>query len=145
MIVWNKLSIMIFFQAAFLGTMNFRPIRLPIIMTRIPASVNRIPANSIWLLTASTGISNRLYPILIQGNALPHSAQQIIAIRHSTGVFFNHSPFFDDILTHPSLSQQLIQVLFQTLLLFKRVNHIISKEKSQELCFPELLHDLLYL
>jgi len=58
-------------------------------IANIPARKNLIPAKRIWDMLSPEPISNNLYPILMLGNALPHSRQQSIAKPHTTILFFN--------------------------------------------------------
>ena len=68
------------------GTSGFLPIRLPKRITRIPANVKRVPANTICDALSDAPMENRLYPILIQGKALPQRKQQTKAQTNTTQV-----------------------------------------------------------
>lgn len=48
----------------------------------MPAAANRIPANSICDAVSAEFMEKSEYPILINGKALPHNAQQSIGARH---------------------------------------------------------------
>ena len=68
-------------------------ITLPIPAARIPASVNLQPAKRICDAVSAASTSNSRYPILIQGNALPHNRQHKSAPNQTTTVFCIHSCF----------------------------------------------------
>jgi hypothetical protein len=62
-------------------------------MTIIPAIVNLAPAKSILEGVSPVAILNNSYPILIEGEALPHSVQQInAAIKTTAGRVQKLSP-----------------------------------------------------
>ena len=69
-------------------------IRLPNRTTRMPASVNRIPANSICDAVSPDPMENSLYPILTQGKALPQRKQLIKVPASTTGSLLQKRRFF---------------------------------------------------
>lgn len=75
------------FQDLLAGKRIFLLRKLPITIVIIPAIVNLKPAKKIC--DAVSVISKRLYPILTKGNALPHKAQQIIAIMQTINLLVN--------------------------------------------------------
>lgn len=64
-------------------------LRLPNTITRIPAAKNLMPAKRSCEGVSSDAIFNKPYPIFINGNALPHNAQQSIARKHTTAGLHN--------------------------------------------------------
>ena len=72
-------NIAIFLKDSLLGSNTFPAKILPITTVNIPAKVKRHPANNICVLVASAEILNHWYPNLMDGNALPHKRQQMVA------------------------------------------------------------------
>ena len=54
------------------------------IKTKIPAQVKRNPANNKILGVSKAEMENNRYPVFIKGTALPHKAQQKIAVKINT-------------------------------------------------------------
>ena len=68
------------------GSRGVRRARLVPMMTMMPAAVKRTPARSSCDAVSAASTPNSAYPILMQGNAEPQSAQQMRQPRTTPGV-----------------------------------------------------------
>ena len=92
--VWKMLRVHIIFHELAFGTNTFFCEMLPKITASTPASENLIPANKICDIESAASTPKIRYPILMLGNALPHSKQQTIAKAQTTYLLLSDTLFF---------------------------------------------------